>query len=151
MNRAYLVLSDGSVFEGERFGAHCDVAGDIAFCVDVVGYMKTISDPKFADQIVVQTFPLLGNYGSIEAEAQGDICVRGYVVRECCDHPSNFRSQGTMDDYFAEHGIAGIAGVDTRAIMKRIRNGRMRAYIVDELPGDISAFVQTGGDRNAAE
>ena len=97
MHKAFLVLSDGTVFEGTRIGAEIDSVGELVFTTGMVSYLETLTDPGYAGQIVMQTFPMIGNYGVIEADFEGDCALRGYVVRECCTSPSNFRSQ-----YFLE-------------------------------------------------
>ena len=141
MSKAYLILSDGTVYEGERFGAECDSTGELVFNTGVVGYIETLTDPSYYGQIVMQTFPAVGNYGVIEEDFEGDCHVRGYVVREWCRHPSNFRSQYDLDAFLKEHGVPGICGIDTRAVTQRIReSGVMNAIISDHVPGDLSAL-----------
>ena len=137
---AYLVLSNGAVFEGTRIGAPGDTIGELVFTTGVVGYLETLTDPSYAGQIVMQTFPLIGNYGVIEADFEGASAVKGYVVRELCDTPSNFRSQYALDRFLRERGIPGICGVDTRQLTRIIREeGVMNAIICDEVPADLSA------------
>ena len=92
MKKAYLVLNNGAVFEGRRIGAEGDAVGELVFTTGMVGYLETLTDPSYAGQIVMQTFPLIGNYGVIEEDFEGECAVKGYVVRELCDEPSNFRS-----------------------------------------------------------
>ncbi len=137
---AYLVLSNGAAFEGTRIGAPGDSVGELVFTTGVVGYLETLTDPSYAGQIVMQTFPLIGNYGVIEADFEGTSAVKGYVVRELCDTPSNFRSQYALDRFLKERGIPGICGVDTRQLTRIIREeGVMNAIICDEIPADLSA------------
>lgn len=149
MRRAYLVFSDGTVFEGEGFGAEVSGLGEVVFNTSVVGYLETLTDPGYAGQIVVQTFPLIGNYGVIEEDFQGPCCVNGYVVREWCDAPSNFRCQYDLDTYLREQGVPGICGVDTRAITRKIRDGGVcNAMICASVPEDLSeicGYRYTGG------
>ena len=137
---AYLVLSNGTYFEGESIGAKGNVIGELVFTTGMVGYIETLTDPSYAGQIVVQTFPLIGNYGIIEEDFEGETAVKGYVVRECCDDPSNFRSQYELDRFLKSKGICGISGVDTREITRIIRKeGTMNAVICEELPSELSA------------
>ena len=137
---AYLVLSNGRVFEGTRIGAPGDSVGELVFTTGMVGYPETLTDPSYAGQIVMQTFPLIGNYGMIESDFEGKSAVRGYVVRECCDHPSNFRTDYDLDTFLKQNGICGLCGVDTREITRIIREeGVMNAVICDEIPADLSA------------
>ena len=136
---AYLVLSNGVVFEGQRIGAKGDSIGELVFTTGVVGYLETLTDPSYAGQIVMQTFPLIGNYGVIEEDFEGQTAVKGYVVRELCDTPSNFRSQYPLDKFLKDNGIPGICGVDTRQLTRIIREeGVMNAIICDEIPHDLT-------------
>lgn len=146
---AYLVLSNGRVFQGARIGAPGDSVGELVFTTGMVGYPETLTDPSYAGQIVMQTFPLIGNYGMIESDFEGKPAVRGYVVRECCDHPSNFRTDYDLDTFLKQNGICGLCGVDTREITRIIREeGVMNAVICDEIPADLSA-VQSYAVRGA--
>ena len=139
MKKRYLVLSDGSVYEGEAFGADVQNIGELVFTTGMCGYIETLTDPSYYGQIVLQTFPLIGNYGIIPSDFEGQCCVKGYVVREYCTHPSNFRCEKTLDDYLKEQNIPGICSVDTRAITKKLREeGVMNAYICDSVPEDLT-------------
>lgn len=133
--KAYLVLQDGTVMEGISFGASGDVCGEIVFTTGMTGYLETLTDPSYHGQIVVQTFPLIGNYGVIPADFESARPqVRAYVVRQWCQEPSNFRSEGDLDAYLKEQGIVGLWGIDTRQLTKRIRqNGVMNGKIVREI------------------
>lgn len=149
MSKGYLILSDGTVYEGERFGAKAESVGELVFNTGVVGYIETLTDPSYYGQIVMQTFPAVGNYGIIEEDFEGECAVKGYVVREWCREPSNFRSQSTLDAFLKARGVPGICGVDTRAITQRIRErGVMNAMIADRVPDDLTAlaaYAVTGG------
>ena len=135
MHKRFLVLEDGSVFEGYAFGAETKTVGELVFTTGMCGYVETLTDPSYYGQIVLQTFPLIGNYGMIEDDFEGKCCVRGYVVREWCRHPSNFRSQYDLDTFLKRVGVPGIWGVDTREITKIIRErGVMNALICDQVP-----------------
>ncbi len=137
---SYLVLSNGAVFEGTRIGAPGDSIGELVFTTGVVGYLETLTDPSYAGQIIMQTFPLIGNYGVIEEDFEGNCAARGYVVRELCSTPSNFRSQYELDRFLKDRGVPGICGVDTRQLTRIIREqGVMNAVICDEIPADLSA------------
>ena len=139
MKKAYLVLSNGAVFEGKRIGADNNSIGELVFTTGMVGYLETLTDPSYAGQIIVQTFPLIGNYGVISEDFEGAPVAKGYVIRELCEEPSNFRSEGELNDFLAENGICGICGVDTREITRIIRSeGVMNAMICDEVPADLS-------------
>lgn len=137
MKKAYLVLANGKVFEGEAFGAVGNTVGELVFTTSVVGYLETMTDPNHYGQIVVQTFPMLGNYGVIEEDLLGKPYINGYVVREYCEIPSNFRSQYEIEKYMVDNSIIGICGVDTRELTKIIREeGSMNAVICTSLPAD---------------
>lgn len=141
MNKAYLILSDGTVYEGERFGADAPAVGELVFTTGMAGYIETLTDPSYAGQIVLQTFPLIGNYGMIDQDFEGACAVRGYVVHQWCDSPSNFRCQGDLDSFLKARGIPAICGVDTRAVTRRIReSGVMNAMICGRVPDDLSAL-----------
>ena len=140
MKKAYLVLSDGRSFQGVRIGAEGTGLGELVFTTGMTGYIETLTDPSYAGQIILQTFPLIGNCGVIPEDFEGRCLARGYVVRELCDAPSNFRSEYPLDTFLKERGIPGICGVDTRAITRIIREeGVMNALICDEIPADLGA------------
>ena len=141
MKKAYLVLNNGKIFEGTRIGAEGDGLGELVFTTGMTGYLETLTDPSYAGQIILQTFPLIGNYGVIPEDFEGPCLAKGYVVRELCDTPSNFRSEYALDRFLKEHKIPGICGVDTRALTRIIREeGVMNALICDEVPADLSAI-----------
>ena len=104
MKKAYLILEDGHIFEGEAFGAEIESVGELVFTTGVVGYLETLSDPCYCGQIILQTFPLIGNYGVIPQDLEGKSFARGYVVREWCKTPSNFRCEYDIDTYLKEQG-----------------------------------------------
>ncbi len=144
MKKAFIVLEDGHVFEGKRFGADGDTLGELVFTTGMVGYIETLIDPCYCGQIIVQTFPLLGNYGMIYEDTEGKKSyVKGVVVREWCEAPSNFRCDGDIDEYLKKEGIVGICDVDTREITQIIREkGVMNAKIVDEITDEIKAELE---------
>ena len=148
MEKGYLVLQDGRVFEGIRFGAPADTVGELVFTTGMCGYIETLTDPSYAGQIVMQTYPLIGNYGIIREDFEGACCVKGYVVREWCDAPSNFRTDCDLDTFLKEQGVPGLYGVDTRELTRIIReHGVMNAAICDEVPADltpIETYAVTG-------
>lgn len=139
MDKAYLVLDNGMVFEGEAIGAPGESVGELVFTTGMCGYLETLTDPSYAGQIIMQTFPLIGNYGVIEEDFEGDCAARGYVVRECCAAPSNFRSAYALDQFLRDRGVCGIAGVDTRHITRLIREqGVMNAKLCRTVPADLT-------------
>ena len=143
MKKRYLILQDGAVFEGYAFGADVQGTGELVFTTGMAGYIETLTDPSYFGQIVLQTFPLIGNYGIIPQDFEGKCCVKGYVVREVCDTPSNFRCEGTLDDFLKKSNIPGICGVDTRQITRIIREcGVMNAAISDSKDIDLSKLAE---------
>ncbi len=128
---ALLALEDGTLFRGESFGAHRTQAGEICFNTAMTGYQEVLTDPSYRGQIVAMTYPLVGNYGinllDVESETPQ---VRGFVIEELSPLASNWRSQGSLEDFLLKHGIPGIQGIDTRALTRRLRSsGAMRACI----------------------
>ena len=134
MSKAYLILADGTVFEGNAIGATGKTIGETVFTTGMTGYLETLTDPSYFGQIVTQTFPLIGNYGVISEDFESKKSwVRGYVVRELCDEPSNFRCGGELDAFLKAQDIIGIAGIDTRKLTKILREaGVMNGMIVSE-------------------
>lgn len=141
MEKAYLVLANGDVFEGTRLGAPVDATGELVFNTGMSGYIETLTDPSYCGQIVLFTFPTIGNYGIIPEDFEGACVVRGCVMRTWCDTPSNFRSQEDLDAFLKSQGVVGIMGVDTRHITKVIReSGVMNAMICTSVPQTLGAL-----------
>ena len=128
-----LVLENGKEFPGYGFGSNRTAVCELVFNTSMVGYQEIVSDPTYTDQIVVMTYPLMGNYGFADEDYESKFpSMGGMVVRECCDSPSNFRYTKTLNEAFEELDVPGISGVDTRMITRIIRNdGTMKAAIVD--------------------
>ena len=129
---ATLILEDGSRYEGTLFGHKQSVTGEVVFTTGMTGYQETLTDPSYCGQIVCMTYPLIGNVGinDLDDESAG-VRMRGFIVSELCDTPSNWQTKKTLDQYLAEQGVTGICGVDTRALTRHIRdNGVMRGRIV---------------------
>jgi carbamoyl-phosphate synthase small subunit len=128
---AKLALEDGEVFSGFAFGADGEIDGEVVFNTSMTGYQEIITDPSYCGQIVTMTYPQIGNYGvnAVDAES-GRISLRGFVVRELCHRPSNFRSSQSLEDYLAEAGVVGLSGVDTRTLVRHIRmRGAMKGVL----------------------
>lgn len=134
MKKMYIVLEDGHIFEGKGYGATGETVGELIFTTGVVGYIETLTDAAYYGQIVLQTFPLIGNYGIINEDTNGaKPVIKGYIAREISDMPSNFRCEGKLDEYLKDNGIITVCDVDTREITKLIReNGVMNACITDD-------------------
>ena len=131
--KAYLVLENGKVFEGEYFAAEGEVTAEVVFTTGMTGYLETLTDRSYYGQIAVQTFPLIGNYGVISSDFESDVIgPRAYIVKDWCQAPSNFRSEGRLDTFLKDRGIIGIKGIDTRTLTKTIREkGVMNGTITD--------------------
>ncbi len=130
--KAVVVLEDGTRYFGRAFGALTgETFGEIVFNTSISGYQEIITDPSYSGQIVTMTYPLIGNYGvNKEDEESAGPKIRGFIVKELCDHPSNFRSEMSLNEYFKINGIMAIQGVDTRALTKYIRTkGAMKGAI----------------------
>ncbi len=146
MGRAYLVLEDGSVFEGHAVGAEGNTVGELVFNTGMTGYQEVLTDPSYAGQIVVMTYPLIGNYGlNAEDSESRQVQVAGFVVREACDSPSNWRARSDLHHFLASNGVIGIEGVDTRAITRKVRtHGVMMATLTtNETPEEAFHRLQT--------
>ncbi|HIC18418.1 TPA: carbamoyl phosphate synthase small subunit, partial [Candidatus Poribacteria bacterium] len=120
--KAILALADGTIFEGESFGAPGETVGEIVFNTSMTGYQEILTDPSYNGQIVTMTYPLIGNYGWNKFDTESvKPQVEGFIVREYSNYHSNWRSEGSLGDYLTMHGIVGIQGIDTRALTKRLR------------------------------
>lgn len=118
----YIVLENGMVFKGKAFGADKEVIAEVVFTTGMTAYLETLTDPSYYGQAIIQTFPLIGNYGVIPEDAESRTNgAWAYIVREWCREPSNFRSRGDIDAYLKKAGIPGVYGVDTRALTRIIR------------------------------
>lgn len=136
--QVYICLENGQVFEGYSFGADGEIIGELVFTTGMGGYIETLTDPSYFGQIVMQTFPLIGNYGIIKEDMESKKSfVSAYVVREKCDNPSNFRCEETLDNFLKENNIVGVYGVDTREITKTIRESGVMNAIITSNPKNV--------------
>lgn len=133
-DRAWLMLADGTIYEGRSFGAKGSAIGEVVFTTGMTGCQETLTDPSYFGQIAVQTFPLIGNYGTNDDDVESDdIYMKGYIVREWCDSPSNFRATERIDNFLKRHGTIGLFDIDTRALTRRLREqGVMNGLITTE-------------------
>ena len=141
---AKLALADGTVFAGTAFGAAGEVFGEVVFNTSMTGYQEILTDPSYNGQIVTMTYPLIGNYGvnTEDVESSG-LSLKGFVVKELCRDPSNFRSNQPLDDYLRDNGVIGIEGIDTRALVRRIRvHGAMTGVLSTEDLDDASLVAK---------
>ncbi|MDO8716075.1 MAG: glutamine-hydrolyzing carbamoyl-phosphate synthase small subunit [Dehalococcoidales bacterium] len=152
--KAILVLADGTVYEGYSFGAQTDTYGEVVFNTSMTGYQEMLTDPSYSGQIVVPTYPLIGNYGINEEDMESkQIQVRGFAVREDCLEPSHFRNRKTIHQYLDEGCVPGIWGIDTRAITRKLRStGVMMGMITcDKTPEEALAALQQAPDYGSTD
>ena len=135
MKKAYLLLADGTIFEGCSMGISGTTIGETVFNTGMTGYQEVLTDASYYGQIVTQTYPLVGNYGINEVDVESrKSWVKGYIVRECCELPSNFRSKGNLNDYLISENIIGLFGIDTRRLTRILReSGVMNGAITDDI------------------
>ena len=135
---ACLVLEDGSVYQGDSFGATWTAYGEVVFNTSMTGYQEILTDPSYAGQIVVATYPLIGNYGVNGRDVESRrIQVAGYVVRQQATHPSHYGATGSIHEYLADQGVPGISGIDTRAVTRRLRSqGAMMGCLTSEMSAE---------------
>ena len=155
-SKVYICLENGDIFEGYRFGAEGEVLGELVFTTGMGGYIETLTDPSYYGQIVMQTFPLIGNYGIISADKESrKSYVSAYIVREKCDAPSNFRCEETLDAFLKREDVVGVYGVDTREITKIIREAGVMNAIITSDPRSVdtehlSAYRITDAVKNVS-
>ncbi len=139
--KVYVTLENGKVFEGYSFGAEREAMGELVFTTGMVGYMQTLTDPSYYGQVVAHTFPLIGNYGKICDEEGAKCHLSAYIVREKCDKPSNFRSQGTLESFLKAQNVPAVYGIDTRELTKIVREaGVMNVAITFKPLQDFTAL-----------
>ena len=136
--KALLVLADGTVFEGRGFGAEGETTAEVVFNTSMTGYQEILSDPSYKGQIVTMTYSQIGNYGINEedVESAGGIKAEGFIVKEACDFPSNWRSSGVLAEYMRKNGVVGIQGIDTRALTRHLRNYGAQMGIISTIDPD---------------
>src|SRR5438105_7061492 len=143
MPAARLILEDGTVYEGESFGSVENAIGEVVFNTSLTGYQEIATDPSYRFQIVTMTYPHIGNYGVEKTvEQSGQPQVAGFVVRDVIEEPSSAHAQSSLSDYFSRNRVSAIAGVDTRALTRKIRNeGAMRGMISSDTRRDVDSIV----------
>ena len=140
---AKLALEDGTVFTGTSFGAAGEVDGEVCFNTSMTGYQEILTDPSYRGQIVAMTYTEMGNYGiNADDVESGKPHLAGFIVKEFADRPSNFRSQESLDAYLKRHGVVGLAGIDTRALVRRLRTGGAMKGILSSVDLDDASLVK---------
>ncbi len=140
--KAYLILEDGTVFAGTSIGSRKSVTAEIVFNTSMTGYLEVLTDPSYAGQAVVMTYPLIGNYGITPDMESARGWAKGYIVRELADTPSNFRCEGTLQEFLKQQDITGITGIDTRSLTKRLREkGTMNGMITTDPEYDLVKII----------
>ncbi|ABA88857.1 carbamyl-phosphate synthase, small subunit [Syntrophotalea carbinolica DSM 2380] len=141
--KAILALADGRVFTGKAFGARGEVTGEVVFNTSMTGYQEILTDPSYCGEIVTMTYPLIGNYGiNPEDVESGRPHLSGFIVKEACPYPSNWRSTTTLDDYLKQNQIVGIQGIDTRALVRHIRDNGAQTGIISSIDLDPESLVE---------
>ena len=132
--KAILLLQDGTVFKGKSFGAKGQMCGEVVFNTSMTGYQEILTDPSYNEQIITMTYPLIGNYGTnIDDYESKRVYARGFIVKEACGYPSNWRTQQSLSDYLKKHNVIGLEGIDTRMLVRHIRTeGAMNGIIATE-------------------
>jgi len=140
---AKLALEDGTVFTGVSFGAPGEVDGEVCFNTSMTGYQEILTDPSYRGQIVTMTYTEMGNYGINQDDVEsGKPHLAGFIVKEFAQRPSNFRSEESLDAYLKRHGIVGLAGIDTRALVRRLRSRGAMKGVVSSVDLDDASLVQ---------
>ncbi|MCA9046618.1 MAG: glutamine-hydrolyzing carbamoyl-phosphate synthase small subunit, partial [Planctomycetaceae bacterium] len=139
---AKLALADGTVFTGRQFGSEGEVYGEVVFNTSMTGYQEIITDPSYNGQIVTMTYPLIGNYGvnSADVESKGT-SLRGFLCKELCREPSNFRSEKSLDEYLRENGVIGLEGIDTRMLVKKLRTSGAMTGVLSTTDLDDASLI----------
>lgn len=145
--KAMIALEDGTIFEGEAFGAEGESSGEVVFNTSMSGYQEILTDPSYKGQIVTMTYPLIGNYGVNEEDVESwKPHVEGFIVKEYCRHYSNWRAKKSLGDYLKEHRIIGIEGVDTRALTRHVRLAGAMKGVISTVDLDRERLVEKAKD-----
>ena len=140
---AVLALADGRIFRGEAFGARGEVGGEVVFNTSMTGYQEVITDPSYCGQMVVMTYPLIGNYGINQEDFESERPhLSAFIIKELCTAPSNWRSQGTLHDFLTKYGVVGIQGIDTRALTRHIREAGAQQALLSTTESDPVKLIE---------
>ncbi|MBI4843677.1 MAG: glutamine-hydrolyzing carbamoyl-phosphate synthase small subunit [Nitrospirae bacterium] len=142
-NKAFLVLADGTVFEGNAFGALGEAFGEVVFNTSMTGYQEILTDPSYKGQLVAMTYTQIGNYGTNPEDVEsGSVKAAGFIVKENIGFPSNWRSDKSLGQYLKDNGIAGIEGIDTRALTQHIRDNGLQNGIISSVDADPARLLE---------
>ncbi|MCH7622669.1 MAG: glutamine-hydrolyzing carbamoyl-phosphate synthase small subunit [Nitrospinae bacterium] len=140
--KAILALADGKIFAGEAFGASGEVEGEVVFNTSMYGYQEILTDPSYCGQMVVMTYPLIGNYGVNPEDFESERpSLKGFIIKELSGIPSNWRSQGSLDQFLKDYGVVGIQGIDTRALTRHIRDAGAQQAVLSTVESDSRILV----------
>lgn len=141
--KAVLLLEDDTVFKGDGFGAIGEKCGEVVFNTSMTGYQEILTDPSYHEQIITMTYPLIGNYGTNTQDRESKkVFAKAFIVKECCPYPSNWRSQSSITEYLKENNVIGLEGIDTRKLVKHIRNKGAMKGIVSSTDLNISCLKE---------
>ena len=142
-NKKFIVLSDGSIYEGIGFGSDDEVLGEIVFNTSMTGYQEMLTDPSYRGQILVSTYPMIGNYGVTDQFNESNkVQVKCYVVRDLCEDPFHYSNNKNLNEFLKENGIPGIHSVDTRALTRKIRKFGSKMAIITNNPNIENALIK---------
>ena len=141
--KAILALADGTIFEGYSFGAEGEAIGEVVFNTSMYGYQEVLTDPSYKGQMVAMTYTQIGNYGVGEEDIESNrLWLEGFIVRESCNYPSNWRAKETIDSYLKKNNVVGIQGIDTRALTKHLRDNGAMNGVISTLDLDAASLVK---------
>ena len=148
---AKLALSDGTIYTGTAFGADGEAVGEVVFNTSMTGYQEILTDPSYHGQLVAMTYPQIGNYGvNTDDVESGGIAARGFIVRELCQTPSNYRSQQSLDSYLKQQNVIGLEGIDTRALVRRLRVRGVMTGVLSTTDLDDASLVEKAKIQSSA-
>ena len=142
--KAILLLEDGTIFEGTSFGAKGQKCGEVVFNTSMTGYQEILTDPSYNEQIITMTYPLIGNYGTNNCDWESEkVFASGFIVKENCSYPSNWRNKDSLSDYLESNNVIGLEGIDTRKLVKHIRTQGAMKGIISSTELDIRKLKET--------
>ena len=151
VKQAVLALADGTVFKGTAVGAPGETVGEVVFNTAMSGYQEVLTDPSYRGQMVTMTYPHIGNYGINPEDVESSRpCLAGFIVKEACPYPSNWRSRLSLDEYLRQHGVVGIQGIDTRALTTHLRDHGSQQGVISHADLDPKRVVRKAREALAS-